>query len=312
MKEQDAEFARRSYRISLVKKFLWNAFCFALLNGVLLLLLRLVTHPKPIRMAWWTQMVVGVGILLSGLFLSIYQRRHWSNPIRRLTYLLPQVREGKAAIESLSEVGGGLKPLIVEIQETLHAFKRRQAEGTWEMRRKLSTKTDALEHSLGVMRHQASRDGLTGLLNRRALDETFPNVVERSQKADAPLAVMMIDVDNFKPLNDTLGHAVGDDLLRSLGQLFRSTIRENDLAFRYGGDEFVILMPELPIAPAKEMAQRLIALVDQMTKSFPVKNPPRLSIGVIAMSPNQSAAQLLREADRLLYAIKAARKRKVA
>jgi diguanylate cyclase (GGDEF)-like protein len=147
------------------------------------------------------------------------------------------------------------------------------------------------------------------LLNRRALDETLPKVVQQSQKSDVPSAVMMIDVDNFKPLNDTLGHAAGDDLLRSLGQLLRST---NDLAFRYGGDEFVILLPETPITFAKEMAQRLIALVDQMTKSMPVKNPPRLSIGAIAMAPNQPATDLLRQADRVLYAIKAARKRKVA
>jgi diguanylate cyclase (GGDEF)-like protein len=166
---------------------------------------------------------------------------------------------------------------------------------------------------LGALRQQANRDKLTGLLNRRSLEESLPELLARCRAATAPLTVMMGDVDHFKPLNDTLGHAAGDDLLRALGQLLRSALRPTDLAFRYGGDEFALILPNTTPDEARAVADRLVRLVDGLTRPLPVAEPPRLSIGVLGLHdapPDAAAAELLDAADRLLYAIKAERKGK--
>ena len=89
---------------------------------------------------------------------------------------------------------------------------------------------------------QATRDALTGLLNRRSLDIEIDRAVEQFQSVGTDACLLMIDIDHFKGLNDTLGHAAGDELLKSIAQIMRSAIRNSDQAFRCGGDEFVILL----------------------------------------------------------------------
>jgi diguanylate cyclase (GGDEF)-like protein len=179
-----------------------------------------------------------------------------------------------------------------------------------ELSQRVARRTDALERSLGAMRQQASRDALTGLLNRRVLDEALPVILQRCRAANLPLSLMMIDIDNFKPLNDTLGHAAGDDLLRSIGQLFRSTLVGAEAAYRYGGDEFVVVLPEVAPQDAKNRAQQLAKLVEALTSTLAVAKKPRLSIGLISLAdaPQADADTFLREADRLLYRLKASRR----
>jgi two-component system cell cycle response regulator len=108
-------------------------------------------------------------------------------------------------------------------------------------------------------------------------------------------------------LNDTLGHAAGDALLRSIGQLLRSTVRGEDVAFRCGGDEFVILLPGCDAGAGRVMADRLVSLTDALGKTVPVPLPPRLSIGIASLSSlvEQSPESLMAEADKQLYAVKA-------
>jgi len=126
----------------------------------------------------------------------------------------------------------------------------------------------------------------------------------------APLSLLMIDVDNFKSLNDTLGHAVGDDLLRAIGQIIRSTIRGNDLAFRCGGDEFVILLPEVSVKGAQALIGRLESLVDALAKTYKVPRKPRLSIGMSRFDEQAriTPQELMESADKALYRLKSERK----
>jgi diguanylate cyclase (GGDEF)-like protein len=135
-------------------------------------------------------------------------------------------------------------------------------------------------------------------------------LVGQCQTEDIDLTVMMIDVDNFKTLNDTLGHSAGDELLRNIGQLIRSHVREQDAPFRFGGDEFCIVLPGCSPDSAHKLAKRLIELVDGLASTMNLSRKPRLSIGISAMSEtgNVPAIHLLERADKQLYEVKAARK----
>jgi diguanylate cyclase (GGDEF)-like protein len=162
------------------------------------------------------------------------------------------------------------------------------------------------------MKEQASRDPLTGLYNRRALDEHLTRIIDRRTAEGGTLSLLMIDVDYFKLLNDTLGHAAGDQLLRSIGQIIRSGIRESDLAFRCGGDEFVVVLDPCEPRDACRLVDRLVSLVDALAKPLRVSRPPRLSIGLSHLGDfgQPSAKALLEAADRALYNVKGDRKRR--
>ena len=160
------------------------------------------------------------------------------------------------------------------------------------------------------VRHQATRDPLTGLFNRRFLDQYLPQAVQRhrADKGRGDLCLMMLDVDHFKVLNDTLGHAAGDEFLKAVGQLIRSSIRGEDAAFRCGGDEFVIVLPGCGAAGGRAMADRLGSLVDALGRTLRVPKRPRLSIGLGTLSQltDPTPERLLDEADRALYEVKSA------
>jgi len=146
------------------------------------------------------------------------------------------------------------------------------------------------------------------------LEQFADDLVRRAIAEQLPTCVIMMDLDDFKLLNDTLGHAAGDELLRSVGQLIRSSVRDNDLAFRYGGDEFVILLPDTGRAEAAAMVQRLIDLIDGLAKPLNVARKPRLSAGLASLwecPGNPTAKELLETADRTLYDVKKERKAKL-
>ena len=108
-----------------------------------------------------------------------------------------------------------------------------------------------------TLRNQAIRDGLTGLFNRRYLEETLERELSRSKRQGTPLGVIMLDLDHFKEYNDTYGHNAGDELLCALGQLIQDQIRREDIACRFGGEEFLLIMPGAPMDVALERANEL-------------------------------------------------------
>jgi diguanylate cyclase (GGDEF)-like protein len=172
-------------------------------------------------------------------------------------------------------------------------------------------RTDALERTIESLRHQATRDALTGLFNRRFLDNFLPQAVQKCQQSKAELCLLMMDVDHFKKLNDTLGHPAGDALLKSIGQIIRSTARGEDVAFRFGGDEFLVVMLGSGEKAARALSDRITSLVDALGKTYHVTPRPRLSVGLVtaASLPEgqpATAEVLLAEADKRLYAMKAA------
>lgn len=157
------------------------------------------------------------------------------------------------------------------------------------------------------LRQQSIRDPLTGLFNRRYLEESIEREVARCSRRGAPLSVMMFDVDHFKRFNDSHGHDGGDALLAALGKLIRGHCRTEDIACRYGGEEFTIILPEMPLQRALERAESLRREVEAMRVVHLGKPlaPVTSSIGVAAMPEHGDASsQLLRVADAALYAAK--------
>lgn len=267
----------------------------------------------PVPVSVMALLGVSAGLLIAGAMVRFVH--YWLRPIARLREGLEEIRHNRLAVEQLPEDLGalrGLRPVLLDILRELRQQKAEVAKLQHEMRQRVAQRTDALQRMVGSLRAQATHDPLTGLYNRRMLDESLGELVNRCRGDDQPLALMMIDVDDFKGLNDTLGHAAGDALLRSIGQLIRSTIRQHDCAFRYGGDEFVIALPHTGRAEAEALARRLTELVDALAKTLPLSRKPRLSVGIAALADVAApggASELVVAADRELYAAKGNRKR---
>jgi len=155
----------------------------------------------------------------------------------------------------------------------------------------------------------ASTDGLTGLANRRSLDERLAWEIAQRRRNQRPLAMLMFDLDNFKQRNDTFGHDDGDEVLRQFARVLHGTVRESDLAARYGGEEFAILMPETDEEKALNLAHRII---DRVHATEWRHRPVTVSVGAAAITvPREQAAELVRLADLALYAAKNAGKDRV-
>ncbi|MCA1984437.1 putative bifunctional diguanylate cyclase/phosphodiesterase [Nocardioides nematodiphilus] len=149
---------------------------------------------------------------------------------------------------------------------------------------------------LGRLADRVEEDPLTGLGNRRALIRRLEEAVDQTDRGTAPLAVIMFDLDHFKTINDTRGHAAGDELLVACSQRWRPIVPHEKLLFRYGGDEFAVLLPGASLGEATELAEQLRA---------GLPNDATASIGVAAWQPGDSSSMLLGRADVALYEAKA-------
>ena len=153
----------------------------------------------------------------------------------------------------------------------------------------------------------ARQDTLTGLPNRRAFYELGEIETERSRRYDRPFTAIFIDLDNFKGINDSMGHSEGDRLLKTVAEILRSRLRTTDICGRLGGDEFAVLLPETSQQAAAIFAAELrTRLIDVMEKH---RWPVTFSIGVATFNTTpESLDQLIKKADALMYAVKQAGK----
>ena len=159
-----------------------------------------------------------------------------------------------------------------------------------------------------TLREQAIHDQLTGLYNRRYLDETLPRELHRSQRRGEPLAVAMLDVDHFKRFNDSYGHEAGDAVLRAISALLNRSLRAGDLACRYGGEELTVVLPGASLEGAQVRLDRLRAAIMQLCVPYPGGDLPAItvSIGVAVLGgETPDATALLARADAALYRAKA-------
>jgi len=160
-----------------------------------------------------------------------------------------------------------------------------------------------------TLQNQAIRDPLTGLYNRRYLEETMDRELHRSRRLKAPLGVVMMDLDHFKEFNDSFGHGAGDALLSALAHVITAGIRTEDIACRYGGEEFLLVIPGASLEIALERAEK----VRQAVKALQVKYQGRflrsttISLGVANFPDHgQTAEEVIAAADAALYRAKQA------
>lgn len=161
-----------------------------------------------------------------------------------------------------------------------------------------------------ALRQLTLTDGLTGVANRRSFDDTLANEWRRCARAQAPMALIMVDIDEFKNYNDAYGHQAGDACLRQVaGAMRRSAGRPQDLVARYGGEEFVILLPQQDLRGAEGVAQRLLDEVSMLSIPHARSNVApwvSVSMGLASVVPRDTdePAQLIQRADSLLYRAK--------
>jgi diguanylate cyclase len=174
---------------------------------------------------------------------------------------------------------------------------------------------DALTHDLDAVREESQQDALTQLYGRRYFDLQLPKSIALAKQEQRQLCLMLIDIDSFKRINDTSGHLAGDDIIKSVGALIAGSVRRSDVAARYGGDEFAIILPGASRGDAVHIAERIRSLLSIKKWSLNESGGSdgvTVSIGIASLSPSDSAKELFERADASLYKAKASGRNRVA
>ena len=190
------------------------------------------------------------------------------------------------------------------LRETLDELQRTQNA--------LQLANEKQDQLVAELHRQSREDALTGLLNRRALDTELARECSRAQRHARPLALALLDVDNFKRINDTRSHAVGDAVLVAIAGQMQHARRKTDIAARLGGEELVMALPETSLEQAVEACAQLRAAIASIDwRSVGVDAPVTVSMGLATARPNESPYDLLARADALMYRAKAEGKDRV-
>ncbi len=172
---------------------------------------------------------------------------------------------------------------------------------------------ESLQRSLNYedIFEQARRDALTGIANRRVFEERIEQVMESCQRYGHSVTIASMDLDNFKLLNDSLGHAEGDIALQKVAKTMDNMVRTSDLLVRMGGDEFILIMQDTNLAAAGNLAERLRKAVDKLNIQSGDGRKLGISIGLAEWQPGMSQDEWLGQADEILYQAKAAGRSRV-
>jgi diguanylate cyclase (GGDEF)-like protein len=158
--------------------------------------------------------------------------------------------------------------------------------------------------NLEIAERRAATDALTGLPNARAVRDTAKRMVAHANRSESPLAVALLDLDHFKGINDTYGHGAGDEVLAIAAEVMRTSLRESDFVGRYGGEEFLLLLPDSDVDDAVVLLEKLREAIAQISV-ISVDRAITASIGVASLPEDGSDSDsLIRTADRALYAAK--------
>ena len=218
-----------------------------------------------------------------------------TRPIRRLVNAVEQISKGDLAVQVNERAGGELAALAKGVNSMTRSLKSAQEN----LQEKVDTATEQISY-------QASHDILTGLINRREFESRLDRVLKNAQQHGSVHALFFLDLDQFKIVNDTCGHAAGDELLRQITHQLRQKIRDRDTLARMGGDEFTVLLENCHLDDAVQVAQQLRETVQNFRFAWQEKYfAIGASIGVVMIShSSESVAALLSQADAACYTAK--------
>jgi diguanylate cyclase (GGDEF)-like protein len=212
----------------------------------------------------------------------------------------------------------GAEFLVSDLQSTNGTYinNERVTREEWRLRRgdqlrigdtvfKYLSGSDIEAQYHAIMNQMAVTDGLTNLSNRYQLDALLTEEIRRAQRYDRELSLLMLDIDDFKQVNDAHGHLSGDSVLARLAQLLQQRLRPDDILGRYGGDEFCAILPETSLTQAAHIAETLRVLIAGQTFTADRRIlTVTVSIGVAALQPSMQHSDLYRVADEMLYRAK--------
>jgi diguanylate cyclase len=223
---------------------------------------------------------------------------------------LNEFQHDLSTAKNIEDLGDKVSSMMVETKrasEGLGKLSTRLDQSKSEVRR--------LTDELHRVREDAQTDALSGLLNRRGFDRELQRLAPSTGTPDGALAVIMLDIDHFKKINDTYGHPLGDAVISVVGSLLRECVGQTGVAARYGGEEFAVLLPGQPIAVAENLAQLIRTRVEQGQIRRRKGDEPiggvTISAGVAGWRGGDDVGSLVERADRALYASKRAGRNRV-
>ena len=249
----------------------------------------------------WLPVVFGLLFLGALLILNFFFQRWMLTPIRELQRAAEEIQQGNLDIEpplvgkgEVAALSNSFRHMVEVVRKTNHELERRVQERTEDL------------HRLTEI------DPLTGLLNRRGMTDRFEKEVARQARQGGTMGLLLLDLDHFKQVNDTYGHAAGDIALCAVANILNSMRRSYDHAGRWGGEEFLVLLPECSKEDLLNIAERIRAAVSILrietgTRSFSFT----VSIGAHHPNTPQTLDAMLQQVDKALYAAKAAGRNRV-
>ncbi|MBL8523545.1 MAG: diguanylate cyclase [Betaproteobacteria bacterium] len=248
------------------------------------------------------------------LILTFWVASVLSRPLERLAKQAKRIEQGDEAaslenstdvseLRNLTEALRGMTDKLIQRREAL-------AESNLQLEHKVSERTAELATANAQLRLQARRDALTGLDNRLAVNERLHEEFLRMKRSKRPYAVLLMDIDYFKRINDTHGHAVGDEVLVAVAQLLKASLRESDFVARHGGEEFIALLIDTDSHHAAQVAEKIRAVI--AAAKLPTVGHVTISIGVAMATPDDADEdESVRDADHYLYEAKRAGRNRV-
>lgn len=276
----------------------------------------LETALQPARLLLYKLLILGVfAALLFGL-VAYYLALYLSRPIEQLARSARKVQNKEPGAQfplqhpvlEIAQLGQSIDAMT----QSLLGKERELQEANASLEATVAQRTAALTQANAELLSLATHDSLTGVHNRRRFDEKLTEYTLLFRRTGRPFSLLLIDADHFKRINDTHGHAVGDEVLQQLARLIQASLRTTDFVARYGGEEFAVLLPEIAQPDTPEVvAEKIRAAVAEA--DFPAVGNVTVSIGVGLADPaDNNHSALIKRADQQLYQAKAAGRNQVA
>ena len=249
----------------------------------------------------WALVAVGSGLLFAGL-LSVLIASSVTRPLGRISAVVELLRRGVLGSRVDVAAAGVLRPLA----EGINTMAAGLASNEAQLQQRVLEATEALRRQKESAELAARTDPLTGLFNRRAFTELARIEIQRARRFDLPLALVAVDLDRFKTINDSHGHAAGDTVLRDFARVVSSQLRELDVVARIGGEEFVLLLPGTDVQGASKLAERVrLSIANSVVAIGDASLSYTASFGIAGFEPRQPGIdRWLARADGALYVAK--------